>query len=887
MNKLLSKIFITLFFFISTSIISRGANFIVTSNADAGVGTLREAIQNSSANGSAVTDYIFFNLPGTTSSDFTINLITQLPDIPSGLIIDGSSQTGGFNFTQQTKVKISSPNNSIPFTIFKGTNVVNFQFYGLYLYDFADEVISRPNLGARIMVDLKNSKNIIIGESGKGNLVRGGNIYNMVFESCQEISLKGNLFGWDTSESFTNHNPGLHFNNCNEIYIGGDITAEKNTFFLSIFFNLDKTTSITNAQVKGNNFGVLENENSPLWYIQGHANFIYVRNTSGLENVIPTVNLKAVNNVFWNQGISVYINRVLGEQEIIGNYFGITKALVPMVKNGGSGTFIYSESTKGKLRVLDNYINVAYRGIVAFLSEDVHISNNKYTCIVDPVYLNEAPKKVLTQLTVGGFEISNNLYRIKGISDPNAIVEVYDSDKCYSPVCKPRYRIGVVTADASGNWEFTSSTNPITYFFSATSKAQSSEFKSFNITENINIENAKCNELGKLTGLEPYLTLNPKVKNSLGKEIPVSELNALPAGKYTISVDGACAESTFEIRLITPLPFGQVQVTIMDNSCGLNNGKISINSFNGKIPATYQWRNVEGKTVSEAKDLTNQPSGFYALYGKDENNCEQYIGSYEIKTILELTLLKNDLVITEDVCGSSSGSISNLKTSGGVEPLTYQWLNEEGKEIGTTLNVSNLKAGIYHLIIKDKYCSNFYKDFEVLLAGKILEQIKQDNVFVCGPGDFFLQSNIVQNARIYNLYNENGDLLQQNKDGTFNISISKPQKLMLSYFSNDCESLPTSFDIIFKQPEIKVPSAFSPNSDGVNDTWTINDISKYPSSSVSIYNRLGGLVYSGGQKNIPFDGRLNGKDLANGVYYYVIKLNPYCPTFSGSLTLIR
>ena len=64
------------------------ATFIVTSNADSGVGTLREALVFSAA--SMGGDFIEFNLPGSTE----ILLITPLPEISSQVEIRGDTQPG-------------------------------------------------------------------------------------------------------------------------------------------------------------------------------------------------------------------------------------------------------------------------------------------------------------------------------------------------------------------------------------------------------------------------------------------------------------------------------------------------------------------------------------------------------------------------------------------------------------------------------------------------------------------------------------------------------------------------------------------------------------------------------------------------------------------------
>ncbi len=87
----------------------------------------------------------------------------------------------------------------------------------------------------------------------------------------------------------------------------------------------------------------------------------------------------------------------------------------------------------------------------------------------------------------------------------------------------------------------------------------------------------------------------------------------------------------------------------------------------------------------------------------------------------------------------------------------------------------------------------------------------------------------------------------------------------------------------------KVPNAFSPNGDGINDTWVIKYLEDYPNSKVDIYNRYGQLVYhsEGYVNGRGWDGTTNGKPLPIGTYYYVIQPGSGRKPISGSITIIR
>ena len=90
---------------------------------------------------------------------------------------------------------------------------------------------------------------------------------------------------------------------------------------------------------------------------------------------------------------------------------------------------------------------------------------------------------------------------------------------------------------------------------------------------------------------------------------------------------------------------------------------------------------------------------------------------------------------------------------------------------------------------------------------------------------------------------------------------------------------------VMKMPEI--PNAFSPNGDGIYDTWQIKYLQDYPNSSVEIFNRTGRLVYSSKGNGRAWDGTWEGKPVPVATYYYLIQLHNGQPPISGSVTVIR
>lgn len=85
-------------------------------------------------------------------------------------------------------------------------------------------------------------------------------------------------------------------------------------------------------------------------------------------------------------------------------------------------------------------------------------------------------------------------------------------------------------------------------------------------------------------------------------------------------------------------------------------------------------------------------------------------------------------------------------------------------------------------------------------------------------------------------------------------------------------------------PTIVIPNVFSPNGDGVNDLFTIQNLLLYDFRQVTIYNRWGKVVYLSNQYNNDWD----GKNVPDGVYFVVANIlnGGVLQEFSGTLTIL-
>ncbi len=87
-----------------------------------------------------------------------------------------------------------------------------------------------------------------------------------------------------------------------------------------------------------------------------------------------------------------------------------------------------------------------------------------------------------------------------------------------------------------------------------------------------------------------------------------------------------------------------------------------------------------------------------------------------------------------------------------------------------------------------------------------------------------------------------------------------------------------------------IPSAFTPNEDGLNDVFRVANLRYGKLVEMNIYNRWGQLVCKTTDNNKGWDGKFNGEPQDMGVYnYYIIveRENGKTYRYKGDLTLIR
>ncbi|WP_461463657.1 T9SS type B sorting domain-containing protein [Mucilaginibacter sp.] len=125
----------------------------------------------------------------------------------------------------------------------------------------------------------------------------------------------------------------------------------------------------------------------------------------------------------------------------------------------------------------------------------------------------------------------------------------------------------------------------------------------------------------------------------------------------------------------------------------------------------------------------------------------------------------------------------------------------------------------------------------------------------------------------------NGNEVTMLKVGTVIITASQPGNI-------DYEAAIVQQNLIILSLTVVIPNAFTPNHDGINDTWEIVGIENDATTVMNVFNRYGKLIYHNKGYYQPWNGCYDGKSLPSGTYYYVLTLKNNTQKFSGPITII-
>lgn len=199
----------------------------------------------------------------------------------------------------------------------------------------------------------------------------------------------------------------------------------------------------------------------------------------------------------------------------------------------------------------------------------------------------------------------------------------------------------------------------------------------------------------------------------------------------------------------------------------------------------------------------------------------------------------------------------------------YYWSNSD-----STYFTVYSDSGYHWLEVSNQICKAADTFFLSLLEKPYFNL--NDLYEICEPGYVDIDAG---NAGAAYLWSD-GSINQVNRvrdTGTIYISIINP---------NGC-GLEDSTYVGFCEFNIHIPNTITPNGDGSNDTWIIDNIHYYPDNSVQIFNRNGQLLFEASNYQNNWNGTWEGGELPASVYFYVVDLGGEFSKFKGTLTIIR
>lgn len=431
------------------------ATFVVTSKADNGPGTLREALQKAADNGTTETDNINFNLPGGTDNDRTIRLRSQLPNVTSKVIIDGTTQPSTPFGASDARVIIEREFKTDYYSglvlgtydYLKPDQTTDIEIYGLYIRNFAD-ITSLSNVntyqGNGIVISYKVN-NIKIGKPGHGNVICG-NIYGILVNydgyystgALGNISIQSNFIGVMDNGTTANTNyvgisAALYENS---ITIGGDNAGEGNVIAangtdISLSrsnYSLRATLNIVGNKIGTDYTGTKDFKDLPI-FSQTSAVQMY-----GVKVDAQNSDLNIFKNIIsGHQTCGVYVNQ--STFTIAGNYIGTGTAKTEQLGNNvGIQITGSAQGTIGGSAASDpNYIGYNTFGVDVLSSNPVIITRNSIYCN-DRFGIGKAPSAAQTFIQV----LKQRSDYISGRSNPNAVIELFYSDNC-SGTCQGKH----------------------------------------------------------------------------------------------------------------------------------------------------------------------------------------------------------------------------------------------------------------------------------------------------------------------------------------------------------------------------------------------------------------------------------------------------------------
>jgi gliding motility-associated-like protein len=347
-------------------------------------------------------------------------------------------------------------------------------------------------------------------------------------------------------------------------------------------------------------------------------------------------------------------------------------------------------------------------------------------------------------------------------------------------------------------------------------------------------------------------------------------LTAVEAGNQA-----ACstASSILSVTITPP-----ISATITSNA-PLCAGSTLLLSVTGNAQQ-YQWTGVNGFAATGASasipDARPAQSGKYYLNASTAAGC-----SYSDSIAVSISPIPVATAGPDtSICKNES---VQLTSSGGT---TYQW------QPSTGLSANNIASPVATPADTTRYMVIVSNNASCSDTAYVVINVPSRPTVNAGPdksilkGETTLLNGMVNGGN--NTYNWSPTSYMTDVT-SLTPQVSPPADIdyILSATSNaGCGTMSDTVHV-FVYTGIYIPNAFTPNTDGINDTWHIPALNAVPVFELSVFNRYGQLIYHTKNNNIPWNGQFNGIDQPSGGYVYLLNINNGQRVLKGMVMLLR
>jgi len=359
----------------------------------------------------------------------------------------------------------------------------------------------------------------------------------------------------------------------------------------------------------------------------------------------------------------------------------------------------------------------------------------------------------------------------------------------------------------------------------------------------------------------------------------------LSSGSYTCTVTDAAGCTVSRTFIIDDINSGTPVASVTQPiSCpGDSNGIVAVTMIGGSPPFTFSWNTQPAQSNATATLLA---SGTYQVLITDANGC-----TVTAQVILEAPdPFVTNVITSMEHCSAKDGQ-AQVQVTGGHPPYTYRWSTFPAQ---LTETATGLRRGNYSCLVNDANNCFFIKGVDV--DGTV----KPTAAFIYTPGVVSIQSPLCsfidQSSHANDWFWTFEDALNPStsdfRNPAFAFSDTGRWCVKLVVKNKD-ECIDSVEHCINVNPgfSVFVPSAFTPNNDGINDLFFPQMFGATNKDySFEVYDRWGILVFRTSAVNGSWDGKINNSHPLRDVYVWRIMVreeNGEMHKLNGKVTLAR